>query len=612
MSREEIAVVASLKDDISRGVRAIRGELARLDRSTRSSAKATQSQSKAFDAVKRSIGGASRGIENFSSSLRSKLGASTRMAAVGLGALSLAAGGFGLKAASSFEQSRISFDGLLGSAEKGQALFESLQQFNLKTPFGLQELTNQARMLLGFGFGGDEVMPLVKSVADVAAGLGAGEEGLQRIILNLGQVRATGKVTGRELRDFATIGFPGYELVASILGMTREEIKAMGDDAEVSADQFISAVTSMGGPLAKFGGMAEQQSKSLVGQWSNIKDLVTMGLADAAGPLVAALQPLINTETGILPKFLSTFISTLGPPLIAVFTELLNFAVKALPALQPVLSALVQGAATLLNAMAPALGLLEPVMADLGLAIGDLVTALVPHMPELVEAFVAIVKLAPEMIGLLTALTPLITPLAQIVTWLAELGPVSAAVLVAILGWSKITAVFGAIQGFIGMIMGATRALLGLSAAQAVANGGGAAAGAGGLMAALGMSAGAGAITAGVGAGVVGGTALGMGLHKAGVEPLGGGVGDWFAQNITPHLPEWAGGLNERDRASLDRNRPHARPQAAAINAMARNPAPIVLPAGAVVVNNPAQTVDFERGLARGLRTYEEERTQRR
>jgi tape measure domain-containing protein len=613
MTREEIAVVASLKDDVSRHVRAMRGELGRLERAVRGSARTTTRQSKAFDAVRKSASGANRTLEQFSTGLRTKVASGARTAGIALTALSLAAGGFGLKAASNFEQTQIAFDGLLGSAREGQALFKELQQFNLKTPFGLEDLTSQTRMLLGFGFAGNEIMPIIRAVADTASGLGAGAEGLQRIVLNLGQVRAMGKVTGRELRDFATVGFPGYELVAHILGQTREEIKAMGDDAEVSADQFLAAVTSMAGPMQKFTGMADRQAQSLFGQWSNIKDLVTVGLANAAAPLVTALQPLIDTENGLLPKFLTTFISTLGPPLIRVFTELLGFAVKALPAIEPVLSALVDGAATLLGAMVPGLALLEPVMGELGIAIRDLVFALVPHMPELVDAFVAIVGLAPEMIGLLTAFVPLISPLAQVVGWLADLGPVSAAVLLAVLGWSRITGVFGAIAGFTGMIMGATKALLGLGTAQTIAAGGSAAAGgAGGLMAMLGMGVGAGAIGLGVGAGVAGGAALGMGLHKAGVEPLGGGVGDWFSRNITPNLPEWMGGLNARDRAAVNRDRPHARPHAAAINAMARNPAPIVLPAGAVVVNSPAATVDFERGLAQGLRRYEEERTQRR
>ena len=81
------------------------------------------------------------------------------MAGTALGALGVGAGVGGmLKLAADAEQTAVSFEVLLGSAEKAKALVEDLTKFGAATPFEVPGLSQAAKTLLNFGVAGDQVM----------------------------------------------------------------------------------------------------------------------------------------------------------------------------------------------------------------------------------------------------------------------------------------------------------------------------------------------------------------------------------------------------------------------------------------------------------------------
>ena len=110
-----------------------------------------------------------------------------------------------IKQADLFEQSQIAFSTMLGSAEKANQLLADLADFAKNTPFGLQDIEQNAKQLLAMGSSSEEVLKELKMLGDVSAGLSVP---LWRLSLNFGQVRTQGKLTGRELRDFNVAGVP--------------------------------------------------------------------------------------------------------------------------------------------------------------------------------------------------------------------------------------------------------------------------------------------------------------------------------------------------------------------------------------------------------------------
>lgn len=532
---EDLLVRASLRNEISGPAQAARADLAgireeaqRTNRATGVDAAASSGiLTRAWEQVNLAGGKLHGTLMSLSSTVGGAFASGIRTVALGLGAATVAVGIFGLKAASQFEQTRIALDGLLGSAEAGQQLFTDLQKLNLKTPFELPEISQAARMLLGFQFTGEQVIPILKSVTDIASGLGVGADGLQRIVLNLGQVQAAGRVTGRELRDFATLGFPGYALVANILGMTKEQVRALGDDAVVSSDKFIAAVTNMQGPLAIFGGMAEKQVHSLAGLWSNVKDAFTVGISTAAGPLVDGLKPLLDPNTGAIPKFITGALTGLGPSLGKLGTQLITSLVDLLPGVMPILSALADGLVRILAAAGPGIASLAPLGDEIGKSLVELTDAIVPVMPDLVRGFVDMVAVLPDFVKFLAELVPLTEPILKLLDGLLELEPVKqllAGLLTVLLAYRALSAVDGVIRGVAGAMAALAGATTAEATAQEAANIAQAGGGVGKLGAAggLGKAAGPGLLAAG-GVGLIADSAHRKGGAQAG-EFIGGGA----------------------------------------------------------------------------------------
>jgi tape measure domain-containing protein len=215
-----------------------------------------------------------RAIDEFSGvfSKANKQTAALGTAITAFGVLGAGAIAMVVNQAAKFEQTQTAFTTMLGSEEKALKTLKELTDFAARTPFTIPGVEKAAKQLLAVGFEAEELIPTLKSVGDVASGLGVGEEGLERLILNLGQVKTQGKLTGRELRDFAVNGVPLLDELAKSMGKTKEEISEMVSKGEIGFNDVADAFNNMSGEGGKFFNLMDAQSKTFLGQISNITD----------------------------------------------------------------------------------------------------------------------------------------------------------------------------------------------------------------------------------------------------------------------------------------------------------------------------------------------------
>ena len=119
---------------------------------------------------------------------------------------------------------------MLGDANKAKTLLADLSNFAKKTPFELTGIRDSAKQLLAMGVSAEEMIPTLKALGDVSAGLSVP---LERLALNYGQVLTQGKLTGKELRDFTTAGVPLLDELANHLGKTKTEIQDMVSKGQI-------------------------------------------------------------------------------------------------------------------------------------------------------------------------------------------------------------------------------------------------------------------------------------------------------------------------------------------------------------------------------------------
>lgn len=187
-----------------------------------------------------------------------------------LGVATIAAATFAIKSASDYEQSRIAFDTMLGSAEAGAKMLKNISKFARRTPFELPEVVTGAKQLLAYNIAGEKVLPTLEALGNISAGVG--KDKLPNLILAFGQVKAATRLTGMELRQFTEAGVPLIKMLADQLGKTEAQIKDMVSEGEIGFPEVEKAIFGMSKEGGKFFKLMDKQSKTFGGVVSNIKD----------------------------------------------------------------------------------------------------------------------------------------------------------------------------------------------------------------------------------------------------------------------------------------------------------------------------------------------------
>ena len=214
-----------------------------------------------FKAHDQALTRANQGVQTIKSSL-------TTLAIV-TGAASAAMAGL-LKMAGTREQMEISFEVLIGDAEKAKKTMQEAIDFANRTPFATVTILNQTKQLLGFGATTEEVMTRIAHLGDIASGLG-GEETFKRLTYALGKLHTKTSATKEELNMFAEAGANVYEALEKVLGVSGDMLDKMIRQGKVRLDDVKKALEAMATGEGKFAGMMARQSKTFFGLWSTVK-----------------------------------------------------------------------------------------------------------------------------------------------------------------------------------------------------------------------------------------------------------------------------------------------------------------------------------------------------
>ena len=231
--------------------------------------------------------------QQFGSSMQqigAQLTAAVSVPLAGLGAVAL-------KTAGELEQNTIAFKTMLGSAERAGDHLSKLRDFAMRTPFQFTDLVMASKRLQALGFTAGEVLPTLKAVGNATAALGTGADGIQRITLALGQMSAKGKVQAEEMRQLAEAGIPAWEILAKTLKTDVSGAMALVEKRAVDSATAIPAI--LAGINQRFGGLMDEQSKTLLGRWSNFKDQMTKILSDIGAALTPVAGRLMDAMVNL-------------------------------------------------------------------------------------------------------------------------------------------------------------------------------------------------------------------------------------------------------------------------------------------------------------------------
>lgn len=302
----------------------------------------------------------------------------------------IALGGAGVKSAADFEQSRVAFDTMLGSAQAGAKMMADIAQFAKTTPFEVPGVVTAAKQLIAFGVAQDDVIPSLRRLGDIAAGVGVLVGQLSYVY---GQVRLSGKLMAQDLMQFTNAGVPLLDYLSQTMHKTSAQIKAdMDKGAGPSFEQVQVAINAMTDAGGRFGGMMDKQSHTFNGVVSNIKDGFAQMLRsavgmDAAGNIIQGglFDRVKNAAEAALPVMQKTF-DTIGQILTWLDQHKGVMAAIAGGIMGAIVPAFVAWAAAAIPAAIATIAALAPFIA-IGAAVAGVAYLIVSNWQNITDAF---------------------------------------------------------------------------------------------------------------------------------------------------------------------------------------------------------------------------------
>lgn len=201
------------------------------------------------------------------------------------------------------EQAEVSFEVMLGSADKARQLLQELRDFGARTPLEFTGLRDNALMLLNFGIAANQVLAKLKMLGDISGG---NAEKMRALTLAYAQASSTGRLMGQDLLQMINAGFNPLQIIAEKTGRSIGDLKKEMEQGKITVDLLNDAFETATSEGGRFYNLLEKQSQRAGGTISNFNDALTL-LKENAGELVAeTITPLLKTGSDIINWLNST------------------------------------------------------------------------------------------------------------------------------------------------------------------------------------------------------------------------------------------------------------------------------------------------------------------
>ena len=197
-----------------------------------------------------------------------------------------------------FENAQMGLRTLLKDNAAAAKEFNDILQDAATTPFDFKSLLMANRALLAAGDSADNARAVVKDLANAIAASGGGNDELQRMVVNLQQIKNTGKATAMDIKQFAFAGINIYGALAAATNEPIEKVREMDVTYETLA--FALAKARQQGGMFENG--LSNAMNTVSGKASNLGDQFDMLRFKIFNMGKAKLNTLMDTLSGIITK----------------------------------------------------------------------------------------------------------------------------------------------------------------------------------------------------------------------------------------------------------------------------------------------------------------------
>lgn len=199
-----------------------------------------------------------------------------------------------------FQQLEIAFTTMLKSGDKAKKLMSDLTQFAAETPFGLQSAASGAKQLIAYGSTAESVIGELRMLGDVAAGTG---QSINDLVYLYGTLRTQGRAFAMDIRQFAGRGIPIYDELAKVLNTSKDKVNEFVTAGKVGFAEIEQAFKNMTSAGGMYGGLMEEQSKSVTGRIEQLRDAIDMMFNDIGKSSEGIIYSAISGATSLVENY---------------------------------------------------------------------------------------------------------------------------------------------------------------------------------------------------------------------------------------------------------------------------------------------------------------------
>lgn len=199
-----------------------------------------------------------------------------------------------LNVGSTFEKAEIGLKTLLGSAEQASQVFNQLKKDAESSPFDFETLLMGNRTLISAGLNAKDAREDFSNLSNAIAATGGGNDELQRMVINMQQIKNLGKASALDVKQFAYAGVNMY----SLLDDYSKKYNVTLDKENITYEQLSAALKTAASEGGLYFNGLTNLADSTSGRLSNLKDSFKNTLYD----VFVALKPVIDNVVTALTK----------------------------------------------------------------------------------------------------------------------------------------------------------------------------------------------------------------------------------------------------------------------------------------------------------------------
>ncbi|WP_155297347.1 tape measure protein [Spirosoma aerolatum] len=203
-----------------------------------------------------------------------------------------AAYGQTISPAMEMERNRFSAGIMLHSQERSSALDAQYQAYAKQNPvLGYKDIQSAGTQMVGLEERYDRIMPIIKTMSDVAVG---SQNELKDLILILGQVKMKGRLQAEEGLQFAERRVNLMPYLAKAIGKKQTDLPDLMKDGKISYENVLRALSMMTAKGGVYNGMSEKVGdQTTYGKTQKLWEDLSLRAANLGDKMLPTLNKLL-------------------------------------------------------------------------------------------------------------------------------------------------------------------------------------------------------------------------------------------------------------------------------------------------------------------------------